>query len=71
MFKIGDLVELTNIEHKKKHHGIVTDIRDLSNQRGGFERELLIMWYDHMPTVFGKKYNNFNWVPSDVLKLVS
>ena len=51
---IGDLVRLQQTDIQSDYHGIVTNIRDLANQNGMKERELLVMWCDQYPSTFGK-----------------
>ncbi len=68
---IGDLVRLQQTDIQSDYHGIVTNIRDLANQNGMKERELLVMWCDQYPSTFGKNTSKSSWVSSKKLQVVS
>ena len=67
MINIGDLVQY-NENPKKIYHGIVTKIRNLSNEQGDIEPEMLVYWYDYRPKNFGKVPYNTSWIPANALE---
>ncbi len=69
MINIGDLVKYGE-GSAKLYHGIVTKIRNLSNEQGNDEPELLVFWYDYKPKNFGKVHYNTSWVPANALESI-